>query len=47
MSLSEVVVPSSGSERPGLILTVTEPLTLESNTVLPSYRIGYQTYGAL
>jgi homoserine O-acetyltransferase/O-succinyltransferase len=47
MSLSEVILPSNGAERPGQILAVTEKLTLESRIVLPAYRIGYQTYGAL
>jgi homoserine O-acetyltransferase len=47
MSLSDATASQIGTGRSGLVLTVTEPLTLESGAVLPSYRIGYQTYGAL
>src|SRR5579862_5524499 len=34
-------------DRPTLLLSVTDPLALESGTVLPAYQIAYQTYGRL
>jgi homoserine O-acetyltransferase/O-succinyltransferase len=47
MSRSQVTASLPNIERPGQVLSVAEPLRLESGVVLPSYRIGYQTYGRL
>jgi len=47
MSRSQVTASPPNFERPGQVLSVAEPLLLESGVVLPSYHIGYQTYGRL